>query len=105
MKIIRNEKEAIEAIKSNYPASGYYMLIEALDIAISALEKQIPKKPILYSKKKAEIKEGDYIYVKCPSCGEYILSCFHYPPWNEIQKSHKYCENCGQKLDWSDADE
>ena len=42
-----NEKkirEAIETIKSNYPTSGYYMLCEALDIAIEALEKQLPKK-------------------------------------------------------------
>lgn len=38
-------REAIEAIKSNYPTSGYYMLCEALDIAIEALEKQLPKRP------------------------------------------------------------
>lgn len=37
-KLIRNENEAIEAIKSNIPTSGYYMLREALDMAISALE-------------------------------------------------------------------
>lgn len=42
-----NEKkvrEAIEVIKANYPTSGYYMLRESLDIAIEALEKQLPKK-------------------------------------------------------------
>lgn len=38
-------REAIETIKSNYPTSGYYMLCEALDIAIEALEKQLSKKP------------------------------------------------------------
>lgn len=48
-------REAIGTIKSNYPTSGYYMLCEALDIAIEALEKQLPKKL-------AELK-------KCPFCG------------------------------------
>ena len=38
-----NSKEAIEAIKSNYPSKGTYtILAEALDMAIEALEKQIP---------------------------------------------------------------
>ena len=37
-KFIKNENEAIETIKSNMPTSGYYMLREALDMAISALE-------------------------------------------------------------------
>lgn len=37
-KLIRNENEAIEAIKSNMSTSGYYMLREALDMAISVLE-------------------------------------------------------------------
>ena len=37
-------REAIEVIKANYPTSGYYMLRESLDIAIEALQKQLPKK-------------------------------------------------------------
>ncbi len=98
------EQEAILRLKDHFRIHNdgrpTPYLDEAVNMAISALEKQIAKKPILYSKKKSEIKEGDFVYVKCPSCGEYILSCFHYPPWNKIQKSHKYCENCGQKLDW-----
>lgn len=51
-------KEAIETIKSNYPTSGYYMLCEALDIAIEALEKQLPKKTI----DKSCVKDNDTIY-------------------------------------------
>ena len=35
-----NNQEAIEAIKSNYPTSGYEMLKEALNMAIGALEQQ-----------------------------------------------------------------
>lgn len=37
-KLIRNENEAIEAIKANMPTSGYQMLRESLDMAIQALE-------------------------------------------------------------------
>ena len=75
-------REAIETIKSNYPTSGYYMLCEALDIAIKALEKQLPKKPK---------KNGD---LAC-SCGLIIQrknrrTCLH------------YCHNCGQAIDWSE---
>ena len=39
-------KEAIHAIKSNYPPSNYTMLRDGLDLAIEALEKQIPKPPV-----------------------------------------------------------
>lgn len=53
-------RDAIETIKSNYPTSGYYMLCEALDAAIEALEKQLKMKPV-----KACEKECTY-YV-CPS--------------------------------------
>lgn len=37
-KLIKNETEAIETIKSNMPISGYVMLRESLNMAIQALE-------------------------------------------------------------------
>jgi hypothetical protein len=37
-KLINTPDEAIECIKNNYPTSGYYMLREALDMAITALK-------------------------------------------------------------------
>lgn len=37
------ESEAIKVIKDNKPTSGYYILNEALDMAIQALKKQISK--------------------------------------------------------------
>ena len=37
-KLIRNENEAIEAIKANMPTRGYQMLRESLEMAIKALE-------------------------------------------------------------------
>ena len=53
---------------------------EALSLAISALEKQIPKKPI----------EPDGLFYKCPICK------------NCIRDYNRYCTVCGHKLDWSE---
>lgn len=54
---------------------------KAIDIAIQALEKRIPKKPDF-----TEDKE----FALCPCCnGKGLLD------------KQKYCDNCGQKLDWS----
>ena len=128
-KLIRNETEAIECLKSNKPTSGYVMLQESIDMAIQALEevqqyreigtleelqdmksnyfealsdwrqyrkigtleecrtareKQIPMKPDF-----TEDKE----FALCPCCnGKGLLD------------KQKYCDNCGQKIDWSDEE-
>ena len=37
-KLVRDETEAIECMKSNKPTSGYLMLQESIDMAIKALE-------------------------------------------------------------------
>ena len=53
---------------------------EALEIAVIALKKQIPKKP---RKTRSEIV--------CPTC-------------NTLVGSSPYCRYCGQALDWSDTE-
>jgi hypothetical protein len=54
---------------------------------ISALEKQIPKKPIKIGEEYiSERREWVYDY-ECPSCGN---------PYAD----DSYCSCCGQKLDW-----
>ena len=69
--------------------------IEAIQIAIQALEKQIPKKP-----RKTDLYRGVlkrvYAYV-CPTCGNTCLEKY----MNERQNT-MFCWDCGQKLDWSD---
>lgn len=58
--------------------------IESVKIAIQALEKQMPKKPDF-----TEDKE----FALCPCCnGKGLLD------------KQKYCDNCGQKLDWGDEE-
>lgn len=82
------EIEAINAIKCNKPTSGYTILCEALDMAVEALEKQVPKRPI---------EDGYYDEpAVCPNCGESIIKLLdnNYP----IQ----YCICCGQALDFTD---
>lgn len=83
--------EAIAEIRFNMSTIGLKensvkRVVKARDLAIKALEKQIPKKPDF-----TEDKE----FALCPCCnGKGLLN------------KQKYCDNCGQKidLDWSDAE-
>ena len=61
---------------------------EEMDIAIKALEKQIPKRP----NKNFEKFSG----VWC-SCGKYLGKGY-------FVDKQSYCTDCGQKLDWSDEE-
>ena len=79
IKILEIAKAEVEW---NYPLD--YAI--AIDTAIEALEKQIPKKPIT-------TKDGN----KSCSCGlvvqtGYIRNCLY------------YCDNCGQAIDWSEEE-
>lgn len=66
------------------------LITVALNMAVKALEKQIPKKP-KYKPKKEGLITTNY---KCPSCG-----CRRLGHTKEIA----YCPDCGQALDWSDS--
>ena len=91
-KLIINEAEAIECLKSNKPTTGYIMLQEAVDMAIQALEKQIPKKPIM----KPYYKDMEEEYLCCPTCGEILTD--RRPMDNKDFYFH--CLSCGQKFNW-----
>lgn len=94
-------EEVLKIAKAEHEEIQQYRAIGTVEECREARERQIQKKPIIKSKK-VKIQTGDYVYVKCPCCGEDIFSCFHYMPWNDSQKSHKHCENCGQAIDWSE---
>ena len=93
---------AQEAIKGlEYLISGdctdnQQAFIKEIEIAISALEKQIPKKPKIV-KIESEYDTRDYF---CPICNK----CFIHFVDGEFYAGNKdcYCSNCGQALDWSD---
>ena len=77
--MLHNERVAIFY---RYPAMN-----EAVKLAISALEKQTPKKP-----KVLKVQEvSGYKFGGC-ECGEHIMD------------DEKYCSNCGQAIDWSDTE-
>ena len=96
-KLIINEAEAIECLKINKPTSGYMMLQEAVDFAIQALEKHIPKKPIM----KPYYKDMEEEYLCCPTCGEILTD--RIPMDNKDFYFH--CLNCGQKFNWESDEE
>ena len=64
--------------------------IKSIEIAIQAIEKQIPKKPI-----KSENQVVRYVNTYyCPICELGITGT----------NIAKWCYHCGQKIDWSDVD-
>ena len=86
--------EAIETLKANYPDACYEQLREAVDTAIEALEKQIPKELIAEGDGYAD---GEMVYDSfyCPSCDYHM----------EDYEVENYCPNCGQAIDWGGDEE
>lgn len=83
-----NEEAIIDIRENIQPIIGG----KSLDIAISAIEKQIPKKPLLHSFSESH---DTYTYFKCPNlCDTYC----------EVKNNMHYCPKCGQALDWSEKD-
>lgn len=80
-------KEAIERVK-NFPEwnrddlwLGMEDMEELTETILEALEKQLPKKPVLKRKAYGGI-------MVCPIC--------------EVSDYGKYCRHCGQKIKWSE---
>ena len=79
------ENEAIKELHEIRPRGGIIpqKRAEAIDVAIQALEKQIPKQIDI---SKGESKKHYY----CPVCCKWLTRMIN------------YCCKCGQKLDWSE---
>ena len=91
------ESEAIKEFQQNIDMPfGSNISREASKLAIQALEKQIPKKPIM----KQYFKDMEEEYLCCPTCGEILTD--RIPADNKTFYFH--CMNCGQKFDWSDEE-
>ena len=94
------ENQAIEIVKKEKAYMDSHAgkaQSEAFQMAINALEKQIPKKPRKTDSYRGVLKRV-YAYV-CPTCGNVCLEKY----MNERQNT-MFCWNCGQKLDWSDEE-
>lgn len=70
---------------------------QAMETAIVALEKQIPRAPIIemYTNRVPTEQE---VYV-CPVCGEYFGDRY------DGFYKQRFCSECGQRLDWEEARE
>lgn len=77
-------KEA-KSMGCNEVKALYNIPLKNMEMIVQALEKQIPKKPDF-----TEDKE----FALCPCCNG-----------NGLADKQKYCDNCGQKLDWSEESE
>ena len=86
------ESEAIKELQVGY-LGDTENLVQAKHIAINAIQKQIPKKPIM----KPYFDDMEEEYLCCPTCGEMLTD--RIPMDNKDFYFH--CLNCGQKLDWS----
>ena len=86
IKLLKNMDFSITTIMNREVASSI-----ALNIAIEALEKQIPKEPIW---------EGDgYVY------GEMVYDIWRCPSCDAVYEEdeiHDYCPDCGQKILWEE---
>ena len=79
------EKTAISILNSARPRKGSYeRLQKAFDMAIKALEKQIPKKV------NNREEHADYIEGNCPDCDLPVCDV------------DNYCSKCGCLLEWSE---
>lgn len=85
-----------EYLKERWKPYPDYNVLEAIRFAISAIEKQIPKKPIM----KQYFEDLEEEYLCCPTCGEILTD--RIPADNKTFYFH--CMNCGQKFDWSDEE-
>ena len=109
------ESEAIKIIDNaefltNRDADYAMSVIEAIEMAIQALEKQIPKKPILkHDVSVMHINRGNQPHEwkrlesdnwHCPECDSFVGERVYVHDRHHDQRKKKYCDNCGQKLNW-----
>lgn len=78
-KILLNDKSWLES--TTQPIN------EAFDMAISALEKQIPKKVRITTSTK-----------RCATCGRQLSGI------GNIHPRRNYCQGCGQAIDWTEGE-
>lgn len=90
-------QEAIKELSYDNTAYGGKCTKEVREMAIKALEKQIPKKPLkrLCGDCQRDCINCDRYEDRCPNCnGSLYIEC---------GEPHKHCPHCGQKIDWEEG--
>ena len=90
LRILRYFPYFLVSSRANGKTTLEYRRFEAFCKAFEALEKQIPKKPII---REAEDSFGYVKHILCPNCEKvdfgYERPCF--------------CKHCGQAIDWEES--
>ena len=87
IKIAMTEMQA----KSIYDSSIFEQSRAEYEFIKTAIEKQIPKKPVLHQD---EYYYEDFTLV-CPNCAKQIVNV-----WSKREYKPRFCHYCGQALDW-----
>ena len=75
---------------------------DAVDMAISALEKQMPEKPM----KSIDVYNENLYKLNCPTCGKYIAyGNSRVGTLNKWTMAPDRCGYCGQAVDFSEWEE
>lgn len=82
-------EEALAHFKNHEYMTDFSWQDEMSEVAISAIEKQIPKKPII-----TKFDNGAEL-INCGVC----VMCSH------ITRAVDYCPHCGQRIDWTEGEE
>lgn len=111
--------EELQDMRSNYFEAlsdwRQYRKIGTLEECRTAREKQIPKKPILKNGETGSFVDyenghGEYRVTKwqdwvCPICGWFVGQRYNRSQnHSHDQRKCNYCNECGQKIDWSDEE-
>jgi hypothetical protein len=96
------ENEAIKEVRFNMSTIGLSdkaakRVVEARNMAIKALEKQMPKKPIFNH------NLSDTLSLFYCECGN-AIKVSHDIGIMDKNNAPNYCSECGCKLDWSDEE-
>ena len=102
-KILLDDKSWLE--------SAIQPINEAFDAAISALEKQIPKKPVIgyafgekirEAIKKIDPERAESKRECCPVCGRTLGMSRFVKAQTGLRVGDPHCKKCGQAIDWKD---
>lgn len=75
----------------------FFKKSEAIKMAIEALDKSKPKKPVLVE---------DKMYQCCSCCNNLMFKYSRYPDiLMPKEAAGDYCMECGQKIDWSELEQ
>ena len=92
---ISNAIRNVERVFMNFPDIASEEDIESFEIAVAAMKKQDPMKPVI-EQGAPSYYGGSGIcreYCACPKCGEAV---------GRGDDKANYCPECGQKIDWED---